>query len=260
MKGIRLLCLAALVGVGYSQTLVQKMGSAGDISWRLDNSVLTVTGAITYGPEVTTSDPQRFVFRELGGANDNLDIELDLLQTFPNLGIDYRVPLIANVLGPDLIEWSANVNPRICVPVTIDGTTVDVLITNVNGKLRGRLMTVACQDDPGGVLTHKVVIELNDEGGDAQNYLNATAYAFCIEFSSFRANVQMRQFDWKGWGGDTLPKSMGNVNADCCIDDGDLAIVLTDFGTNEARSDLNNDGIVDDTDLAIVLNNFGLCA
>lgn len=51
----------------------------------------------------------------------------------------------------------------------------------------------------------------------------------------------------------------GNVDANCCVDDTDLLLVLFDFGRQESglATDLNCDGIVDDADLLIVLFNFG---
>lgn len=50
----------------------------------------------------------------------------------------------------------------------------------------------------------------------------------------------------------------GDINGDGMVDDIDLAIVLSTFGTNDPRGDVNADGVVDDTDLAIVLADFGL--
>lgn len=60
------------------------------------------------------------------------------------------------------------------------------------------------------------------------------------------------------YGGLRPTRVTGDVNCDGCVDDTDLAIVLSLFGTNMRAGDVNLDGIVDDTDLAIVLANFGL--
>jgi hypothetical protein len=52
--------------------------------------------------------------------------------------------------------------------------------------------------------------------------------------------------------------TLGDVNGDNIIDDGDLLEVLFNFGNSTtAPADLNGDGIVDDADLLIVLFNFG---
>lgn len=51
---------------------------------------------------------------------------------------------------------------------------------------------------------------------------------------------------------------LGDIDGNGCVDDADLARLLTVFGsTAGGSSDLNGDGIVDDTDLAILLENFG---
>lgn len=49
----------------------------------------------------------------------------------------------------------------------------------------------------------------------------------------------------------------GDANGDGCVDDTDLAIVLSQFGLAHPPADFNEDGVVDDTDLAIVLSAFG---
>jgi len=61
----------------------------------------------------------------------------------------------------------------------------------------------------------------------------------------------------RGYGGG-LPKSLGNVNNDCIVDDADLLQVLFNFGGSDAATDTNDDGIVDDADLLVVLFNFGM--
>lgn len=56
----------------------------------------------------------------------------------------------------------------------------------------------------------------------------------------------------------------GDTNGDACVDDVDLAQVLSLFGLSDQdagydlEADFNRDGIIDDTDLAIVLDFFGV--
>ncbi|NUL82569.1 MAG: hypothetical protein HUU60_07595 [Armatimonadetes bacterium] len=56
------------------------------------------------------------------------------------------------------------------------------------------------------------------------------------------------------------PLPAGDANCDGCVDDTDLALVLTAFGQTGSglAEDFNGDGLVDDSDLAIVLENFGI--
>lgn len=57
-----------------------------------------------------------------------------------------------------------------------------------------------------------------------------------------------------------VPKLQGDANCDGCVDDSDLAAILSAFGSvgQNMVEDVNGDGHVDDVDLAIVLSNFGL--
>lgn len=52
---------------------------------------------------------------------------------------------------------------------------------------------------------------------------------------------------------------LGDIDGNGCVDDTDLARVLTAFGAVcvDCPEDINKDGIIDDTDLAIVLTQFG---
>ncbi|NUL81648.1 MAG: S8 family serine peptidase [Armatimonadetes bacterium] len=60
-------------------------------------------------------------------------------------------------------------------------------------------------------------------------------------------------------GGFWLEPLLGDVNGDGCVDDIDLARVLSAFGmSGPLNEDVNGDGIVDDVDLAIVLSQFGV--
>ncbi|MFN0136076.1 MAG: FG-GAP repeat protein, partial [Phycisphaerae bacterium] len=54
-----------------------------------------------------------------------------------------------------------------------------------------------------------------------------------------------------------VPGPIGDVDGDCDVDLGDLALLLTRFGTAAAIGDLDGNGFVDLTDLAMLLTNFG---
>lgn len=88
----------------------------------------------------------------------------------------------------------------------------------------------------------------------------------------FSVELQSAQVFWRGsidagyklgLGIALQPKCIahdGDVNADACVDDGDLLEVLFAFGQSGndlGRVDVNCDGTVDDADLLIVLFNFG---
>lgn len=254
VSAFAVLSLSAL----FANDLANELARGGDVSWDLKFAHYEVWGAISDSGDIQDADaePISLQFQELGGANDHLDVLIDLTP----LGIPLQIPLIANVLAKDLIEWNGSVSPNICITVDIGGQQVNVLITLARGKLTGRLSRISCQADPLAQLSHPVILELNDEGGDAGNFLYMEGYLFCIQSDVFKVYARLSQMDWIGYGGTSLPKDQGNVNGDCCIDDSDIAQLLLDFGSNNSRSDVDGDGVVGDSDLQIVLLNFGRCS
>jgi actin-like ATPase involved in cell morphogenesis len=50
---------------------------------------------------------------------------------------------------------------------------------------------------------------------------------------------------------------LGDANRDCVVNQADIDIIQSDFGTSNARSDLNGDRIVDNTDLSIAQGHLG---
>lgn len=55
------------------------------------------------------------------------------------------------------------------------------------------------------------------------------------------------------------PACVGDYNDDGVVDAGDLAVLLSAWGSSDPAVDLNNDGIVDASDLAILLSAWGAC-
>jgi hypothetical protein len=109
-----------------------------------------------------------------------------------------------------------------------------------------------------GQLPRRVTLQMVQNGGDTHNYLRVRGYLFCIEQSSFLTHARIFNMSWIGYGGG-IPRSLGNVNDDCIVDDADLLAVLFAFGQTGSNlpEDTNGDGIVDDADLLTVLFNFG---
>lgn len=54
-----------------------------------------------------------------------------------------------------------------------------------------------------------------------------------------------------------IVRIQGDADGNGCVDDGDLLLVLFNFGSDNPDADVNADGIVDDGDLLLVLFNFG---
>ena len=254
------IAIATLISVGIATAqIANELARGGSISWQFLSGEYEITGAISQSGTLDDSDPLAFPLQDLNNDGVALDVLLDLAELLPDVGLNYQVPLIATVVSDDgntaIIRWTGALSPNQCIQVDI-GTQVEVLITNVEASLQAAVTRIACQPDSLGQLPRSVTLQLVPNGGDTYNYLNAQGYLFCIQQDFARVNARIFNMDWIGRGGG-IPKSLGNVNDDCIVDDADLLAVLFAFGSNSAAEDTNNDGIVDDADLLTVLFNFG---
>jgi hypothetical protein len=254
--------LSALVALANAQ-IVSNLEQGGKLYWKFNSGQYNITGALTLNGDIDASAPIEFTLQDLNNDRRKLDIELRVQDLFPDLGINYTLNLIGTVVSQNaneaIIRWAADVNPNQCVQVSIEGTQVNVLITRLAGALQARVTPIQCQTNPYNSNWQKVTLRLDDNGGDANNFLRVEGYLFCLEESFAFATAIIDTMDWEAYGGG-FTGVFGNVNGDDIVDDADLLQVLFNFGSNDPAADANGDGIVDDADLLTVLFNFGaLC-
>ena len=249
--------LSALVALANAQ-IVSNLEQGGKLYWKFNGGQYNITGAISQSGTITASDPVELTLQDLNNDGRKLDVLLDLEEL--GLGIDYVLPLIGTVVSETpneaIIRWAADVNPNQCVNVSLSGTQVQVLITRLAGALQARVTPIQCQTNPYNSNWQKVTLRLDDNGGDANNFLRVEGYLFCLEESFAFATAIIDTMDWEAYGGG-FTGVFGNVNGDNIVDDADLLQVLFNFGSDDAATDTNGDGIVDDADLLTVLFNFG---
>jgi hypothetical protein len=253
--------LSALVALANAQ-IVTNLEQGGKLYWKFNSGRYDITGALTLNGDIDASDPIEFPLQDLNNDGRKLDIELRVQDLFPDLGINYTLNLIGTVVSQNaneaIIRWAADVNPNQCVDVNI-GTQVQVLITRLAGALQARVTPIQCQNNPYSPDWQKVTLWLDDNGGDANNFLRVEGYLFCFQNQSTFATAIIDTMDWEAYGGG-FTGVFGNVNGDDIVDDADLLQVLFNFGSNDPAADANGDGIVDDADLLTVLFNSGaLC-
>jgi hypothetical protein len=154
------------------------------------------------------------------------------------------------------VRWFASDDPNQCVTVNIGGTTVQALVTRIEGALQGIITRIPCQANPYDSDWRSVSLLINENGGDANNYLRAEGYLFCVQIPTAFTVARIFNMDWDAYGGGILA---GDVNRDGIVDDADLLAVLFAFGQTGSGlpEDINGDGVVDDADLLTVLFNFG---
>ena len=251
--------LSALVALANAQ-IVSNLEQGGKLYWKFNGGRYDITGALSLSGNISASNPLEFPLQDLNNDGRKLDILLSVQQLFPDLGINYDLPLIGTVVSETaneaIIRWAADVNPNQCVRVSIEGTQVDVLITRLAGTLQARITPIACQNNPYDANWQKVTLRLDDNDGDANNFLRLEGYLFCFQNPGTFATAIIDTMDWEAYGGG-FTGVFGNVNGDNIVDDADLLQVLFNFGSNDPAADTNGDGIVDDADLLTVLFNFG---
>jgi hypothetical protein len=258
-KVLALGLVSAITALANAQ-IVSNLEQGGKLYWKFNSGRYDITGALSLSGDISASQPIEFPLQDLNNDGRQLDVELRIQDLFPDLGINYTLNLIGTVVSENaneaIIRWAADVNPNQCVNVSLSGTQVQVLITRLAGALQARVTPIQCQNNPYNSNWQKVTLQLDDNGGDANNFLHVEGYLFCFQNQSTFATAIIDTMDWEAYGGG-FTGVFGNVNGDNIVDDADLLQVLFNFGSNDPAADTNGDGIVDDADLLTVLFNFG---
>ena len=247
---------------------VDDLRAADRIYFDLRGLTYSYSGAISGSGSVSDEQaPPTCIPKQPG----TLDIALNLRDF--GLPYDITVVLAGRALSDDVVEWSADVRPDLCI--TVEG--ISVKIKRIWGKLTARLTRQPFFVEP--LCNRTFSLTAVPYGGDSGNWLNGEFYALCQEFDFTRVNAQVRSINYDATSGINYeppdPRLLyqftrsqwvelilqGDVNDDGCADDTDLLRVLFAFGESGANlpEDLNGDGVVDDADLLIVLLNFGRC-
>jgi hypothetical protein len=243
-----------------SAQIVSDLERGGSVFWKFNSGQYEITGGYSASGDVTAGDPLEFTFADLNDDGIALDVRLNLQDLIPNLGINYSIDLIATVISDDgntaIVRWFASDDPNQCVTVNIGGTTVQALVTRIEGALQGIITRIPCQANPYDSDWRSVSLLINENGGNANNYLRAEGYLFCVQIPTAFTVARIFNMDWDAYGGGILA---GDVNRDGIVDDADLLAVLFAFGQtgSDLPEDINGDGVVDDADLLTVLFNFG---
>jgi hypothetical protein len=254
IKPIVGICAAMLLSVCVaSADLSDRLAAGSDFSIRLTAGRYELTGGVS-GTGNFTSSAYRFVFLPDGNG---LGWQLRVRDLVNAILSDYMLHYVATVLPNGDVQWDMDASPNECTQIVLGGQPVNFLLTRIYGRFTSHLTAIDCQADPHNRLTRNISLRLDSAGGDDGNNLFLEGYLFCFQSAGTLTNGRVHSLVSIGYGGG-IPKSMGNVNNDCAVDDGDLLQVLFAFGSDDEASDVNGDGMVDDADLLVVLFNFGL--
>lgn len=260
-----------ILATASTQTAVDKLRSAGGMSFRLNDGQYT----IKLGTDCSVSfaegslgaqAPLNVQFGE-HGSGTGLDFQVRITDIVNSIQATDLVTFRAEVLGSNEIRWTANqaYSPVICTIILISGSPNLFEIGRVFASLRYQISEGDCFGDPLEFRPCGVTLTLTPVGGDAENNLGFDGFAPVggegNDCSAYPVHVPAcaRAFTLQqvAYGGG-LSAADGDVNSDCVVDDADLLIVLFAFGSDDEEADANGDGIVDDSDLLVVLFSFGV--
>jgi len=243
--------LALLAPVSFADP-VEALRDAEDIHVDLKQAFVTATGAVSTSQAISDEDAPPACVEKAAGS---LDIVLDL----GSLGapVPVQVLFVGEKLSPTRVRWTTDTMIDICVPVEIDGSTIDIRFRRVQGMLTFDTAFDDAFTDACGVSRD---VRLDDFGGDSQNFIDVEAYAFCIVSGFTRVDIKLRDIDALGYAGAATTACPGDANGDGIVDFADLSVVLTQFGQMgpDLEGDLDGNGVVDFADLSLVLTNWGL--
>jgi hypothetical protein len=247
---------------------VDDLRAADRVFFDLRGLTYNYSGALSGGGVVTDEQAPPVCVPKQPGT---LDIALNLSDF--GLPFNITVALAGRAQSDDVVEWTVDVRPDLCI--SVEG--VSVKVKRVWGKLTAQLTRQPFFVEP--LCDRTFNLTAVPIGGDSGNWINGELYALCQEFSFTRVDVRARSIDYRAASGiDQEPPDprllyqftrsqwvelilQGDVNDDGCVDDADLLRVLFAFGQSGASlpEDQNGDGTIDDADLLIVLFNFGRC-
>jgi len=246
-----LACTASFSAMALANDLTPKLVNAGDFSVRIPAGQFTITGALNQSGSFTSRGAS-FRFLPDGTGLDWKARIRDLVNAIPS---DYEVRFNATLIAPNVVQWDMDATPNVCTTLN----AFQVYISRISARFTFQLEDYTCAPDPINRLSHAVSVRMTNVGGNDGNFLRLEGYLFCqAGNSNFRIDANVFNLTMEGFSGG-LPKSLGNVNTDCIVDDADLLAVLFAFGSSGSNlaEDTNGDEIVDDADLLTVLFNFG---
>ena len=215
--------LCSALGAAALASPVSDFRDGQDASFDLISATITSTGAATIDEVITDEQGALFCAPKARGT---LNVDIDLL----NLGFPGSIPvtLVGTEVSPTRVRWEASIDVNQCLDTTLpDGTPISVLIREVVVQLTGELSYTPVITEEFCVARRGVQIQT--VGGDAENFIDVTAYGLCFQASFTRIDIDVRSIDAQGLGGDD--PCPADTNSDNVVNFADLNAVLAAFGT-----------------------------
>ena len=167
---------------------------------------------------------------------------LDITINTAALGMPFSldIPFTGTQISPTQIRWTTNTTVNQCVPVTLNGQSISLLVKTITATLTANCASIS----PFWNLTclQGYNVQLLDTNSDIENKIDAVTYAFCIETAFNRTTIQIRNIDSVGYGGEprgTVPVQNFTVITGVLIGGGLAELAASD--NNRVLTMLNPD-------------------
>jgi hypothetical protein len=205
MRGVKHLAIGALFALTMllSAQAQTPPGAAGlvwldnELEFKLNAGTLVTTGAI--GTTINLgSQPAACLTK----SANSLDINLDLAALTGISGLPTITLTGTALAGGSQINWSVGtININYCLPSSVSGLPVDILIKRITGGNLRVDATILGSPYFSSVCNRDFWVRMDDTGGNAFNYLNLEMYAFCAESPFTRITATVRDLDYIAYSG-----------------------------------------------------------
>jgi len=203
MKGILRFAMGALCALTIAGVYAQPPGLAGlvwlddKIEFDLNAGNLVTTGAIS--TTISLGNPAPVCITK---APNTLDINLDLSALVGISGLPTITLTGTALAGGSQIQWTTGpVDINLCLRAADTGLPVDILIKRITGASLLVNLTLLSTPYNSSVCNDTFYVQMTPTGGNASNFLNIEAYAFCVESPFTRINATVRDLDFVAYSG-----------------------------------------------------------
>jgi hypothetical protein len=205
MKGMLRFAMGALCALTIAGVYAQPPGLAGlvwqddKIEFDLNAGNLVTTGAIS--TTISLGNPAPVCITK---ATDTLDVNLDLSALVGLPGLPTITLTGTALAGGNQIQWQLP-NPvpiNQCVDIPLPGGgSIPVLIKQITAASLLVNLTLLGTPYNSSVCGDTFFVQMTPTGGNASNFLNIEAYAFCVESPFTRINATVRDLDYIAYSG-----------------------------------------------------------
>ena len=203
MKGMLRFAAGALCAMTIAGVYAQPPGLAGlvwlddKIEFDLNAGNLVTTGAIS--TTISLGNPAPVCITK---APNTLDINLDLSALVGISGLPTITLTGTALAGGSQIQWTTGpVDINLCLRAADTGLPVDILIKRITGASLLVNLTLLSTPYNSSVCNDTFYVQMTPTGGNASNFLNIEAYAFCVESPFTRINATVRDLDFVAYSG-----------------------------------------------------------